>query len=98
MSDILVIKCNYKLSDRDYAFVRKSFINQKKQGVVVIPFGYEAIFVPDDVKIKVESNEERIFNIVKSQLENGCICFSDTHNKKEMDFIRKLVDRYEKEK
>lgn len=43
-------------------------------------------------------NEERTFNIVKSQLENGCICFSDTHNKKEMDFIRKLVDRYEKEK
>lgn len=55
------------------------------------PIGSEVIIVP-------KNNEERTFNIVKSQLENGCICFSDTHNKKEMDFIRKLVDRYEKEK
>lgn len=55
------------------------------------PISFEAIIV-------LKNNEERIFNIVKSQLENGCICFSDTHNKKEMDFIRKLVNRYEKEK
>lgn len=50
------------------------------------------------VIIMLKNDEERTFNIIKSQLENGCICFSDTHNKKEMDFIRKLVDRYEKEK
>lgn len=55
------------------------------------PLSSEVIIMP-------KSDEERTFNIVKGQLENGCICFSDTHNKKEMDFIRKLVDKYKKEK
>ena len=55
------------------------------------PIGSEVIIVP-------KNNEERTFNIIKSQLENGCIFFSYTNNKKEMYFIRKLVDRYEKEK
>ena len=43
------------------------------------PIGSEVIIVP-------KNNEERTFNIIKSQLEHGCICFSDTHNKKRNGF------------
>ena len=56
MGDILVIKCNYNLCIRDLDYVRNTFVNQKAQGVVLLPLGFEAVVVPDDIEIKIEGN------------------------------------------
>lgn len=56
MGDVLVIKCNYNLSIRDLDYVRNTFVNQKAQGVVLLPLGFEAVVVPDDIEVKIEGN------------------------------------------
>lgn len=59
MGDVLVIKCNYNLSIRDLDYVRNTFVNQKAQGVVLLPLGFEAVVVPDDIEVKIEGTAER---------------------------------------
>lgn len=56
MGDLLVIKCNCNLGIRELDYVRNIFVNQKAQGVVLLPRGCEAVVVPDDIEIKIEGN------------------------------------------
>ena len=57
MSDILVIKCTTIVRPERLEDMRRSFIRQKEDGVIVIPAMCEAVIVPDDVKIIVEGKE-----------------------------------------
>lgn len=58
MSDILVIKGNLYLNRKQYEETYESFVNQKAIGVVLLPSGFEAIVVPEDVEIKMEPYKE----------------------------------------
>lgn len=57
MSDILVIKCKTLVKPEKLEDMRRSFIRQKEDGVIVLPVMCEAIVVPDDVEIIVEGKE-----------------------------------------
>lgn len=54
MADVLVIKCNVVLKPKHYEDIYTNFVNQKAMGVVVLPLGFEATVVPDDVTIIME--------------------------------------------
>lgn len=54
MSDILVIKCNAIVKPERLEDMRKTFIRQKEDGVIVLPAMCEAVVVPDDIEIVVE--------------------------------------------
>ena len=58
MSDILLIKCNMFLNSKAYKELYEGFVNQKATGVVLLPPGYEAIMVPEDVEIKMAPYEK----------------------------------------
>ena len=54
MADALVIKCDVKMQPEPLEAFRKSIIEQRKSGVVVLPSYCEVIVVPEDVHIKME--------------------------------------------
>lgn len=54
MADILVIKVNMFCKPKELNDIRRYVLNQKENGVVVLPAYCEALVVPDDVKIQVE--------------------------------------------
>ena len=55
--EILVVKVNARFADRDMKEIRKIIMKQKSEGVVVLPYYCEAIIVPKDVKVEVESEK-----------------------------------------
>ena len=57
--EILVVKVNGRFADRDMKGIRKIIMKQKSEGVVVLPYYCEAIIVPKDVKVEVESEGSR---------------------------------------
>ena len=57
MINILVIKCTTIVKPERLEDMRRSFIRQKEDGVIVIPAMCEAVIVPDDIKIIVEGKE-----------------------------------------
>lgn len=54
MADILVIKVNMFCKPKELNDIRRYILNQKENGVVVLPAYCEALVVPDDVKMQVE--------------------------------------------
>lgn len=56
MADTLVIKCNVKMQPEPLEAFRKSIIEQRKSGVVVLPSYCEAIVVSEDMQIEMEEN------------------------------------------
>ena len=59
MSEILVIKCNALVKPETLENLRKIFIKQKEDGVIVLPAMCEAVVVPDDVWIVMERKEKK---------------------------------------
>ena len=62
MNDVLVIKSNFNVKPKDFEKIRKNILKQKEEGVVVIPLGFDAVIVPEDVVVKFETHylkEER---------------------------------------
>ena len=57
--EILVVKVNGRFADRDMKEIRKIIMKQKSEGVVVLPYYCEAVIVPEDVKVEVESEGSR---------------------------------------
>ena len=57
MSDILIIKSTALYSQEKLKQVRDSMIDQKDNGVVLLPYGFEVIVAPDNVEIVVEGKE-----------------------------------------
>lgn len=50
--DILVIKANMFLKNKEREAVRQCILEQRKTGIIVLPQYCEAIVVPKDVEIK----------------------------------------------
>lgn len=51
---VLVVKINHVVSSERLDLIRQAIVNQMKTGVVLLPFGCEAIVVPEDIEVKVE--------------------------------------------
>lgn len=60
--DLLVITTKYKLSAKDYERYYDAFIEEKAMGTVLLPLGFEASVVPDDIRIKFETSTEKTEN------------------------------------
>lgn len=56
MSDILIIKCNRRFSVRELSNLYGNLLNQKENGIILLPCFCDAIAVPEDVEIKVEGD------------------------------------------
>lgn len=56
-NDILVVKVNMFLRNKEQEAVRQHILEQRKTGVIVLPTYCEAIMVPKDVEIKFEGVE-----------------------------------------
>ena len=56
-SDILIIKSTALYSQEKLKQVRDSIIDQKDNGVILLPYGFEVIVAPDDVEIIMEEKE-----------------------------------------
>ena len=56
-NDILVIKVNMFLKNKEQEAVRQHILEQRKTGVIVLPPYCEAVMVPKDVEIKFEGVE-----------------------------------------
>lgn len=54
MSDVLVIRCNTHVHPETLKKFRDIILAEKESGVIVLPAMFEAIVVPDDVKIRFE--------------------------------------------
>lgn len=61
MADILVVKCNMFITQKQIQDIYEYLKAQKESGVILIPPYLEAQIVPDDVKIKlVDENGKEI--------------------------------------
>ena len=56
-NNILVIRVNMFLKNKEQEAVRQHVLEQRKTGVIVLPPYCEAIMVPKDVEIKFEGVE-----------------------------------------
>ena len=59
MDDVLVIKSNCLLRPEELSSIRTSLMCQKDEGVIVIPYGFDVIIVPDDIEINILNKEKR---------------------------------------
>lgn len=55
MADILVVKVNMFLRDKDMNNIRNYIVEQAKTGILILPPYCEAQVVPDDIEIQVEN-------------------------------------------
>ena len=63
MDDILVVRCNMYVSQKQLQDIYYYLRHQKESGVILLPPYLEAQIVPDDVKIKfVDENGKEIDN------------------------------------
>lgn len=56
-NDILIVRVNMFLKNKEQEAVRQHILEQRKTGVIVLPPYCEAIMVPKDVEIKFEGVE-----------------------------------------
>lgn len=57
MSEILVIKCQRMMRPDKLSKIHENIRRQVETGVVVLPPGFEAVVVPDNIEIKMEVSE-----------------------------------------
>ena len=58
MSDVLVIRCNTLIHPEKLKRIRDGILAEKESGVIVLPSMFEAIVIPDDMKIRFEDKED----------------------------------------
>ena len=75
MSDILIIKNDAFIRRDDLIEIQNDLAKQKESGVVIIPKGWEAIVVPEDIEIKVECKEDEK-EIRSCNTCSHCGCYS----------------------
>lgn len=56
--DILVIKCNLPLKQKELNEAYRNFVTMKTLGVVLLTPGFEALICPKDIEIKMEDTDE----------------------------------------
>lgn len=57
VDDILVVRINMFLKNKEQEAIRQYILEQRKNGIIVLPPYCEAIMVPKDVEIKFEGVE-----------------------------------------
>lgn len=60
--DILIIKCPFYLKEEDRKKMYEQFLFEKFKGLVVLPPGYEAVYIPHDCEVVLETEGERKCN------------------------------------
>lgn len=79
--NVLVIKSNRIIKPKDYENIYETFVNQKACGVVLLPPGFEAIFVPNDVEIRMETkNDEKLEPLFIDIFNKFCSDYPDFVN------------------
>ena len=53
--DILIIKCPFYLTQEDQKKLYDRFMKEKFQGLVLLPCGFEAVYVPHDCEIVMKT-------------------------------------------
>ena len=53
--DILIIKCPFYLTQEDQKKLYERFMKEKFQGLVILPCGFEAVYIPHDCEIVIET-------------------------------------------
>lgn len=56
---VLIIKANVLMKKEQLEEYRRMFARQKEDGVVLLPNTFEAEYIPDDVEIRIEGQDER---------------------------------------
>lgn len=57
--DLLIIKCPSSLNQEEINFLYKKFIVQKAKGLIMLPAGFEAVYIPHDCEIVMETEKDR---------------------------------------
>ena len=57
--DLLIIKCPSSLNQGYINFLYKKFISQKAKGLIMLPAGFEAVYIPHDCEVVIETEEDR---------------------------------------
>lgn len=68
MSDVLVVKLDFKCDERTCKQIYENILKQMEHGLVVLPYGYDAFVVHRDCDLKVEGRicKDEIKKISKS--------------------------------
>lgn len=68
MSNVLVVKLDFKCDKRTYKQIYENILKQMEHGLVVLPYGYDAFVVQRDCDLKVENLacKDAIKNMPKS--------------------------------
>ena len=56
---LVIIEVNRLIKTKDYCDWYNHFLGQKTLGLILLPPGFKATYVPDDVEIKMEEENER---------------------------------------
>ena len=54
MSDVLVVKLDFKCNERIYKQIYENILKQMDYGLVVLPYKYDALVISRDCDVKVE--------------------------------------------
>lgn len=57
MSDVLVVKSNIALSPQSMNALKNGILEQKKSGVICLPYYCDVFVIPEDVEIKTEGGK-----------------------------------------
>ena len=57
--DSLIIKYPYLLSEKEADYFYKKLLAQKARGLVILPAGCEAVYIPKDCEVVIETEEEK---------------------------------------
>ena len=56
--DILIIKCPYYMKEEDRKKMYKQFLKEKLHGLVMLPVGLEAVYIPNDCEVVIDTEEK----------------------------------------
>lgn len=51
MSEVLVLQPSYAMEEEEFDSVYEELLSQKEKGVVILPPGWNALLVPEDVDV-----------------------------------------------
>lgn len=57
--DLLIIKYPYLLSEEEADYFYKRLLSQKAKGLVILSAGCEAVYIPNDCEVVIETEGEK---------------------------------------
>lgn len=58
-SDLLIVKYPFLLSEEEADYFYKRTLSQKAKGLVILPAGCEAVYIPNDCEVVIETEGEK---------------------------------------